>query len=198
MNFPCTNNIAEYEALLLGLILAHKHGIKCLHVIGDSELVVSQVRNAYVSKNKRLKQYRNAVWDMIECFDAFGIIWKDRSNNKMVDLLANIAVKPDDITFASMSKIETQIRPSVTDNGQNWRVFEDDKDILRFINCKIMLLGQEIDCATYVENIDGKDTIFGKEVVQLKTNKIPKGLVALETIFDNQDRSQIDTSKYDA
>ena len=55
LSFPCTNNIEEYEALLLGLRLAHKHGIKCLHVIGDSELVVSQVRNAYVSKNKRLK-----------------------------------------------------------------------------------------------------------------------------------------------
>ena len=55
LNFPCTNNIAEYEALLLGLRLAHKHGVKCIHVIGDSELVVSQVRNIYVSKNKRLK-----------------------------------------------------------------------------------------------------------------------------------------------
>ena len=53
--FPCTNNIAEYEDLLLGLKIAHKHGIKCLHVIGDSELVISQVRNTYVSKNKRLK-----------------------------------------------------------------------------------------------------------------------------------------------
>ena len=74
LSFPCTNNIAKYEALLLGLRIAHKHGIKCLHVIGDFELVISQVRNTYVSKNKRLKQYRNAFWDMIECFDAFGII----------------------------------------------------------------------------------------------------------------------------
>ena len=72
-----------------------------------------------MSQNKRLKQYRNAVWDIIECFDAFGIIWKDRSNNKMADLLANIAIKPDDITFGGISKIETQIRPSVPDNVQN-------------------------------------------------------------------------------
>ena len=34
--------------------------------------------------------------------------------------------------------------------------------------------------------------------MQQKTNKIPKGLVVLETIFDKQDRSKIDTSKYDA
>ena len=33
---------------------------------------------------------------MIECFDAFGIVWKDRSNNKMENILANIAIKSDD------------------------------------------------------------------------------------------------------
>ena len=52
LSFPCTNNIVEYEALLLGLRLDHKHGIKWLHVIEDSELVVSQVRNVCVKKQK--------------------------------------------------------------------------------------------------------------------------------------------------
>ena len=41
LSFPCTNNIADYEALLLGIGLAQKHRIKFLHVIGDSKLVVS-------------------------------------------------------------------------------------------------------------------------------------------------------------
>lgn len=119
LSFPCTNNIAEYEALLFGLRLAHKHGIKCLHVIGDSKLVVSQVRNVYVSKNKRLKQYKNVVWDMIEYFDAFGIAWKDRINNKMAYLLENVAIKPGDITFSGISKVEIQARPSIPNNVQN-------------------------------------------------------------------------------
>ena len=139
LSFPCTNNIAEYEALLLGLRLAHKHEIKCLRVIGDSELIVSQVRNVYISKNKRLKQCQNAVWDMIELFDAFDIIWKDRSYNKMADLLANIAIKLNDVTFAGLSKVEVQTRPSVPDNVQNWQVFEDHSDILRFLNCENVL-----------------------------------------------------------
>ena len=34
--------------------------------------------------------------------------------------------------------------------------------------------------------------------MNLKTNKIPKGLVFLETVFDNHDRSQMDTSEYSA
>ena len=73
MTFTCTNNIVEYEALLLGLKVASKHNIKNLHVIGDSKLVVQQVKTAYASKNKKLKQYGNDVWDEIEVFDAFGI-----------------------------------------------------------------------------------------------------------------------------
>ena len=55
LNFSCTNNIAKYEALLLGLKVSFHHGIKKLHVIGDSELVISQIKGTHASKNKRLK-----------------------------------------------------------------------------------------------------------------------------------------------
>ena len=34
--------------------------------------------------------------------------------------------------------------------------------------------------------------IFGQEVLQLKTNKMPKGLVMLENDFKNQDRFKYD------
>lgn len=55
LNFTCTNTIEEYEVLLLGLKVASNHGIKKMHVIGDSKLVASQIKEAYASKNKRLK-----------------------------------------------------------------------------------------------------------------------------------------------
>ena len=55
LKFSCTNNIAEYEALLLGLKVASHHGIKKLHVIGDSKLIISQIKGTYASKNRRLK-----------------------------------------------------------------------------------------------------------------------------------------------
>ena len=77
-----------------------------------------------------MKQYRNAVWDEIEAFDAFGITWMDRSNNKMADLLENIAIRPNDDSFNGISVVELQNRPSIPDNVENWQVFEDDKDIL--------------------------------------------------------------------
>ena len=43
VNFTCTNNIEEYEALLFGLRVAMSHGIRKMHVIVDFELVVSQI-----------------------------------------------------------------------------------------------------------------------------------------------------------
>ena len=49
-NFTCTNNVVEYEALLLGLKVATHHGIKKMHVIGDSELIISQVKIVCVKK----------------------------------------------------------------------------------------------------------------------------------------------------
>ena len=150
---------------MLGLKVAAHHGIKKIHVIGDFELIISQVKNFYVSKNKRMKQYRNDVWDMIESFDAFGIMWKYRSNNKMADLLANVAIKLDDISFSGVSTIEVQNRPSVPDNVHSWQVFEDDKDILNFLLNDYKYHEHELDCSAWVETFDGKETIFGQEIL---------------------------------
>ncbi|KAH9311422.1 hypothetical protein KI387_026457, partial [Taxus chinensis] len=44
LNFECTNNIAEYEAFILGLIIAWKYGVKDIVAKGDLEMVVKQIR----------------------------------------------------------------------------------------------------------------------------------------------------------
>ena len=40
LTFKVTNNIAEYEALILGLNTAKKMGIKGLKVFGDIDLII--------------------------------------------------------------------------------------------------------------------------------------------------------------
>lgn len=106
----------------------------------------------------------------------------------MADLLANVSIKPKEISFAGISQIEIQNRPSIPDNVENWKVFEDDKDIINFLLSEDKYHGQEMDCSDLIETIDGKETIFGHAIMQLKNNKVPKGLIVLESIFDNQDR----------
>ncbi|XP_057866383.2 uncharacterized protein LOC131073894 [Cryptomeria japonica] len=73
LEFKNTNNIAEYEALLLGMAEEKKLGVKLLRVKGDVEFIVKQVRGLFIVKNERLKNYQNRAWDEIEGFDAFSI-----------------------------------------------------------------------------------------------------------------------------
>ncbi len=43
--FPCTNNTAEYEALLHGLRIAKEMNLSRVKCFGDSDLVAQQVWN---------------------------------------------------------------------------------------------------------------------------------------------------------
>ena len=42
VDFPCSNNVAEYETYLVGLAVACEMGIKHLKVVKDSNLIVCQ------------------------------------------------------------------------------------------------------------------------------------------------------------
>jgi ribonuclease HI len=73
LNFQCTNNIAEYEALMLGLKLLKRVGAKQIMVRGDSELIIKQIKGEYVVKHPRLRSYRNVVLDALRCFNEFDL-----------------------------------------------------------------------------------------------------------------------------
>ena len=60
-NVDYTNNVCEYEALVLGLEAARKMKIKNLEVFGDAELIIKQVNRQYQAKHPRLRSYRNCV-----------------------------------------------------------------------------------------------------------------------------------------
>ena len=47
LEFEASNNVVEYEALLLGLETTKEMGIKMLNIKGDSDLVVVHITNQY-------------------------------------------------------------------------------------------------------------------------------------------------------
>ena len=60
LNFAAnTNNVAEYEALILELRLALELWVKRLKLIGDSQLVLRQILNKYRTLNPRLEMYKS-------------------------------------------------------------------------------------------------------------------------------------------
>jgi ribonuclease HI/probable phosphoglycerate mutase len=88
----CTNNEAEYQALIMGLEEAAKRGYGSLDIFMDSELVVNQLNGTYRVKNKNLLKYNLAARDLLSTIGTYKVKHIDRSENKLADQLANEAI----------------------------------------------------------------------------------------------------------
>ncbi len=85
----CTNNAAEYEALLLGLATGLELGCTQLAVYMDSQLIVRQIAGQYKVKNAGLKPLFNQAKAFLQKFDRWTIDHVPRAQNKRADELAN-------------------------------------------------------------------------------------------------------------
>jgi ribonuclease HI len=73
IEFPATNNIAEYEGLVTGLRLAKELGIRQLLIRGDSQLVAKQVQKGYDCNDDKMADYLAEVRRMEKFFDGFKV-----------------------------------------------------------------------------------------------------------------------------
>jgi ribonuclease HI len=193
LEFETTNNVAEYEALVLGLRVAKDMGIEEIAVFGDAELIVQQIKNAYQAKHPRLKSYRNEVWDLVDNFFLdFNISFVPREENVMVDSLA-VSASQFRIPLPPKPRYDVEIRyrPSVPDNIKHWKVFKDDLEIRRFLESVDEFSALHIDQDHGSEGDPSPKVFLNKitnhHIVQLPSNHIPKGLVPLEILFDGND-----------
>jgi ribonuclease HI len=88
----CTNNIAEYKALILGLRGALASGFKALDVYMDSELLARQINGSYRVKNENLKVLMQDVRGLLASFDSVEVKHVLRCHNTQADRLANLAI----------------------------------------------------------------------------------------------------------
>ena len=84
----CSNNVAEYNALLIGLQLAYEMGVRYLEAYGDSKLIVNQVKGEYEIRHEDLVLYYHVVIKMANSFDGFYISHVSQSQNTKADALA--------------------------------------------------------------------------------------------------------------
>jgi ribonuclease HI len=84
-----TNNVAEYKALLLGIARAKELGAERLELIGDSELIVKQVRGEYRVKDQGLKPLHAEVRAALEPLEEWSIKHVRREHNVDADRLVN-------------------------------------------------------------------------------------------------------------
>ncbi|KAK9921977.1 hypothetical protein M0R45_030466 [Rubus argutus] len=93
LRFPCTNNIAEYEAFVIGMSTAIEMGVKRINVIGDSNLVISQMKGDFAVKEATLAPYRTMAEKLVGMFDQAILEHIPGATNRYADALATLGSK---------------------------------------------------------------------------------------------------------
>jgi ribonuclease HI len=87
-----TNNVAEYRALLLGIELAKTLDADEVEFVGDSKLIVEQVKGNWKVKQDHLRPLHTAVRDALRDLPSWSIRHVKRGENERADELLNDAL----------------------------------------------------------------------------------------------------------
>jgi ribonuclease HI len=125
----CTNNIAEYEAIILGLRKLRAIGVQtCILRIG-SKVVAGHIEKECIARKPTLKKYLALVGRMEKNFKCFTVKYIDKNKNTEADELAKAAARntplPTDVFLqiipdALIKTIEPEpkvVRLASSDNG---------------------------------------------------------------------------------
>ncbi|XP_069143550.1 uncharacterized protein [Solanum lycopersicum] len=113
LRFNCTNNMAEYEACILGLKMAIDMNVYELLVIGDSDLLIHQVQGEWAVKNPKIVPYVQYVQNLCKRFRKIEFRHTPRIQNELADALATIAsmIKHPDTDYIDPLDIDLKEHP---------------------------------------------------------------------------------------
>ncbi|PKI42349.1 hypothetical protein CRG98_037268 [Punica granatum] len=86
IDFPCTNNVAEYEACILGLQAAIDLKVKELEVFGNSILTIFQTLKQWKTKDQKLVSYHKYLEELTENFEDISFTYTPRMKNQFAML----------------------------------------------------------------------------------------------------------------
>ena len=90
LDFPSTNNEAEYEALVAGLDLAKVAGAENMIIHCDSQVITSQINSDYKCRNERMKKYLEEMKNRISSLEV-KFVQIPREENECADRFAKAA-----------------------------------------------------------------------------------------------------------
>ena len=91
LNFDSTNNVAKYEACIMGLQAAMAKKVKNLKVYGDSALIIYQLQGDWLTRDSRMILYHKWAIEMVDNFEVINFEHLPREENQMADALATLA-----------------------------------------------------------------------------------------------------------
>jgi ribonuclease HI len=140
-DFSCTNNIAEYEALLLGLRKLKAMGIRRAVLKTNSQVISSHVDKSCRARDPKLEKYLDTIRRLEASFEGFSVKNIPRGENEHVDLLAKSAAHglplPSEVFFEtirapSVELLERTVLNISPVHSEDWRT-----EIISFLqgNC---------------------------------------------------------------
>ena len=108
LEFQCTNNIAEYEAILLGLRKSRAMGIQRLIIKIDSQVVAGHIEKDYKARDLELAKYLQFLRRQEKYFEGFTIKNISRTDNSDSNEIAKAAAQntslPQDVLFQVLTQ----------------------------------------------------------------------------------------------
>lgn len=90
-----SNNEAEFKALIWGMEIAIKKGVKRAEFFMDSKIVVNRANGSRPTKlkfkNERMDAFQDKVFELRENFDEIYFEWIPREKNLTADYYSNLA-----------------------------------------------------------------------------------------------------------
>jgi ribonuclease HI len=103
LDFSCTNNIAEYKALLLRLRKLRAMGIRRAILKTDSQVISGLVDKSSKARDPKLERYLDTVRRLEASFEGFSVRNIPRGENEHANLLAKSATQvlplPSEVFF---------------------------------------------------------------------------------------------------
>ncbi|XP_021995483.1 uncharacterized protein LOC110892636 [Helianthus annuus] len=108
-DFECSNNEADYEALLAGLRMAQSMGATRVDAYVDSLLVNNHVNETYEAKDETMVKYLAKTKELIASFDNVTLNHVHQGKNQIADALSKLATSG----MEKLVKVETLQSPSI-------------------------------------------------------------------------------------
>ena len=125
LDFPTTNNEAEYEVLVAGLDLTRAAEATSVVIYYDSQVITNQINGDYKCKGERMKLYLDRVKRRVDDLQA-KIIQIPIGENEQANRLAKAALVEHMIThgnvlsFVQLSPLIDSSKVQEIGSGSNW------------------------------------------------------------------------------
>ena len=137
--FKCTNNQAEYEALVISWEILMELRAQEVHIIGDSQLVLQQLTGEYKCNSLLTTPYYTTSTQLLDSFHYVDFKYVPRESNWEVDELAQVAsgVKMSEELTHKFIVIGKKNHPSIYERGIKLEIVNTNANVAEDWRIKI-------------------------------------------------------------